>query len=178
MRRGCFIGTVGVLGLCVVCVALGYFVAIPRIRDSAQNGVRDAISTQVARQIPAAAGGAAPGAYTITAAELQTSLNQNLSTDSVNDLVITIAPSGFEFKVTAKGGQETTYTGVPAAENGRLVMNQMATNSDFLDFIFPAGTLGNAIEEAVNGYLAANHLSLADLTMADGEITLETVAAS
>lgn len=177
MRRGCLFGLFGLLVLCVVCVGLGYFVAIPRVRDTARDGIRDAVSTEVARQIPARAGNAAPGAYTISAQELQDSLLANLGDARVNDVVIRITPTGMVLGVTSEGGQETTYTGVPTAVGGRLVMTDMDTSSDFLNFLFPADDLGDAIEAAVNGYLAQNGLTLESLDLGDGELTLNTAAA-
>ena len=47
-----------------------------------------------------------------------------------------------------------------------------------LDFIFPADDLGDAIEEAVNNYLAENDLELDALVLENGEVTLETVRAN
>ena len=161
----------------MVGVALGYFVGVPRIRDAAQVGVRDAIGTEVARQIPATTGQAAPGSYTIFEDELQTSLNANVTANGVDTLDIQINPSGFSFRLSAQGNRESTYTGVPVAEDGRLVMTRMETSNGFLDFVFPAEDLGVAIEDAVNGYLAANGLALDGLALGDGELTLETVAA-
>lgn len=179
MRRGCLIGVVGTLGLCLIVCGLVYFVGIPRIRDSARDGVRDAISTQVAIQIPAEGGGNAdPGSYTISASELQRQFLQNVNSDSVDDIVIRISETGFDFGFTTSGNQEAIYSGFPVAQNGQLVMTGMTTTNDGLDFIFPAEDLGAAIEEAVNNYLAANDLELDSLTLENGSITLETVAAS
>ncbi len=179
MRRGCLLTVVGILALCLVGCGLGYFVGLPRFRDSVRDGVQDAISTQVAIQIPAAAGGkAAPGSYTITAAELQERLLQDVDSDTVDDIVIRITPAGFEFGLTTSGDRETTYTGLPVVGAGKLSIINMETTSDFLDFLFPSDDLAEAIENAVNNYLVENDLELDSISLEDGAITLVTVPAA
>jgi hypothetical protein len=71
-----------------------------------------------------------------------------------------------------------TYSGFPVAANGRLEMTNMESSEGFLDFLFPADELGKAIEDAVNTYLAQNNLQLDAVELADGELTLVTVASS
>jgi hypothetical protein len=178
MRRGCFIGVIGVLVLCLVGCGLVWFVGIPRVRDSARDGIRDAISTEVAQQIPAGTDGTAePGSYTLSAEEIQSSLSRNFDVQNVDDLVIRISPTGFEFGVTTEGGQETTYSGLPVVENGQLKMTNMKSSEGVLDFIFPAKDLGKAIEDAVNNYLAENNLQVDDIELTNGALTLVTVSA-
>jgi hypothetical protein len=57
-------------------------------------------------------------------------------------------------------------------------MQEMDTDSGVLDFILPADDVGEAIEQAVNNYLSANNLELQSLELTEGELALETVAAS
>jgi hypothetical protein len=178
MRRGCLIGSVGTLALCLVVCGLGYFVAIPRVRDTVRDGMRDALSTQVAIQIPAGVDGSAePGEYTITAADLQDQFVANTEDGSVQDVFVRISPSGIEIGLTASADQEAVYSGFPLAEDGDLVMSNMTTNNEVLDFILPADDLGTAIEDAVNNYLAESGLVLDSLKLSEGELTLETSAA-
>lgn len=178
MKKGCLIGASVVMVLCLVACGLGYFVGLPRLRDSVRDGVRDAISTEVAIQIPAGAGGtAAPGTYSITAQELQQSLAANVNNSTVDDIIVRINQGGFEFGFKTSGGQETTYSGVPTIVDGKLVMTNMHASDGRLNWFFPAKDLGKAIEEAVNTYLAANNLSVSDLTLEDGSVTFDTVAA-
>lgn len=175
VKKGCLIGVSVVLVLCLAACGLGYFVGLPRVRDSVRDGIRDAISTEVAVQIPATGGGsAAPGDYTITALELQNSLAANFNSSTVDDIIVRINQAGFEFGFKASGGQETTYSGLPSVENGKLVMTNMKASDGTIDWFFPAKDLGKAIEQAVNNYLAENNLQIADLTLNDGSITFET----
>jgi hypothetical protein len=178
MRKGCLIFVIAVLILCLGGCGLLYFVGLPKVRDAARDGFRDAISTQVAIQIPAPAGGTAdPGTYTITEQELQAQLLVNVDSDNIDDIVISITPQGFEFGLATAGDQDTTYTGVPVVENGKLRMEDMQTSSDFFDFLFPPKDLAKAIEDGVNNYLEANDLELDSLELEEGQITLVTVAA-
>jgi hypothetical protein len=179
MKRGCFISAVALLGLCLVGCAVVYFVAIPRVRDSARDGVRDAIGTTVAQQIPSDSTGAAePGAYTITEADIQAQITENMDVSNVDDLVIQITPTGLEFGVQTDSNQNLSYTGVPVVENGLLRMRGMEASDGVMDWIFPAEDLGTAIEDAVNNYLAQHSLRLESLHLADGEMTLVTVPAT
>ncbi len=175
MRRGCLFGVIGVLTLCLVGCGLVYFVVIPRVRDNAQDGVRDAVSTQVAIQIPVGADNVIdPGTYELSAEELQTALRNNINIDNVEEIVVAINAEGMKLGVTSSGS-ETNYTGLPTAVDGQLEMSNMKASDGFLDFVFPANRLGDAIEDAVNTYLTANNLKIESLELAEGKIVLETV---
>lgn len=177
MRRGCLFGAGGLLVLCLLLCGVGYFVGLPRFQEQVSDTIDYSISTVVAEQIPAVGGAAAPGQYVLTQQEIQDSIAANIE-GNVQDLIIRIDESGITFGLIAEQGAETTYSGVPTVENGRLVMSNMKTTDGFLDFFYPADKLGNAIERAVNDYLAANNLGIQSLTLAQGELRLNTVAAS
>lgn len=170
MRRGLLFGGLGFVLLCVLCCALTFVVALPRFRDGFEEGVRDAVGTETARQIPSA-----PGTYTITEESLQTSLRESADDDS-DDLVVEITPSGMRLGIS-NSGQDATYTGLPIAVDGRFEMHDMDSNSQLLGFFLSPDDLGNAIEEAVNEYLVANGLRLESVELEDGSMTLTTVAA-
>jgi len=175
MRRGCLFGLIGALTLCLVGCGLVYFVVIPRVRDNAQDGVREAVGTQVAIQIPVGADNTIdPGTYELSAEELQTALRNNINIDNVEEIVVSITADGLKLGITSSGS-ETNYTGLPTAVDGRLVMSNMKASDGFLDFVFPANRLGDAIEDAVNTYLTTNLLQVDSLQLADGKIILETV---
>ena len=174
MRRGCMIFALGALGLCVVGGILGWLVGVPRLRDNLRDGVRDGIATEVAAQIPAGAGGEVPpGRYTFTEDELQAGLAEEAG-DQVEDVLIALSPTGIRLGFVAQGDQEFNYRGVPAAENGRFVVQNMEATNGVLDFLLPADDLATAIEDAVNGYLGENNLRLQAVELGDGELTLET----
>lgn len=178
MRRGCFIAVIGVFGLCLVASGLVYFVGLPRFQDGARDEIRDAISTEVAQQIPSTGGTADPGTYTLSEAELQQGLAENFDVQNVDNVLIQITPAGLAFILDANSGDDVTYSGVPVAVNGRLEMTNMESNEGIFDFIFPADELGKAIEDAVNNYLEQNNLQVDSVELIDGELTLVTVAST
>ena len=51
MRRGCLFGCGGWLVACVVLALLAWFVAVPRISDSLEDGLADSFSTIIAEEI-------------------------------------------------------------------------------------------------------------------------------
>lgn len=172
MRRGCLIAVGVLLLLCLGVVALGWFVGLPAVRDGFRDTIEESVAEEVAQRIPATPGaGVAPGTYTITQRELETSLRANLQTDDPDDLVVRLLPSGVELGFTTRG-QEVIYTGRLAAEEGRLVLNDMETNNEGLAFVLPPDDLGRAIADAVNRYLAANALRLDAVETTEGAVAL------
>ena len=171
MGRGWLYGGLAVVFLCILCCALGFVVGLPRLRDGFEDSVHNAVSTEVSRQIPAAA-----GTYTITEESLQSSLRQSAGGDNADDLVVQITPTGIELGISAQS-QSATYTGQPAAVDGRFEMQNMDTNSSVLGFFLSPGALGGAVEDAVNDYLVTNGLRLESVTLAEGEMTLTVVDA-
>lgn len=168
MPRWLLFGGLGLVLVCILCCALTFVVALPRLRDGFEDSVRNDVATEVARQVPST-----PGTVTITAESLQTSFRQSAGDD---DVIVRITPSGIEIGVSNRG-QDITYIGLPVAVDGRFEMQNMDSNSSVTDFFLAPDDFGNAIEEAFNGYLAANGLRLAALELSDGEMTLTTVAA-
>jgi hypothetical protein len=179
MKRGCCISVIVLFLICVIGVILLWFVGRPWLQDQAQEGIRDAISTAVAEQIPAPPSGTIePGTYTLTEAALQQEINASLDAQNVDDLVIDITPTGLSIELVAEGDQDIRYSGTPTAVGGLLVMTNMEASDSFLEWFLPADDLGDAIEEAVNTYLANNNLTLADLDMTDTELVLVTESAT
>lgn len=168
MPRWLLFGGLGLALVCILCCALTFVVALPRLRDGFEESARDAVATEVARQVPGT-----PGTVTITAASLQASLRESAGDD---DIIVLITQTGVEIGVSNRG-QDITYTGLPVAVDGRFEMQNMDSNSSVVDFFLAPDDFGNAIEEAFNGYLVANGLRLAALELSDGEMALMTVAA-
>lgn len=162
----------GLLGVCLLCCGLVWFVAIPRARDTVEDGLREAVGTEVAVRV-APLGTVEPGEYVITEADLLGQINEALSGNSaqIEDLAFEITPDQIRIGFTS-GEQDANYTGRLAAVDGRLDVQEMQTSSGFLDFLFPAGIVEDGIEDGVNGFLAANNVTLTDLVMQDGQVTL------
>jgi hypothetical protein len=178
-RRGWLIGIAAVFGFCVIaCLATVVF-GLPAFRGNVKDSIQEGVSTEVARQIPATPGQSAPpGDYVITAESLQQSLRENANDSSdAENVLIRITTVGIDIGITSRG-QEATYSGKPAAEDGRFVIQNFETNSRFLSFIIPADDLADAIEKAVNGYLQQNNLQVQSVELTSGAMTLTTVPAT
>ena len=174
LRRGGLFSSVAVLGLCVIACAVTWFVGVPAFQDAVREDVEDGVATEVARRIPRTARGAAqPGSYVITQESLRRQLMAEAEDTNAQDVVLQITPSGLELGFTTRG-QDVTYSGTPVAEDGRLVIRDIQTDTDWLGFILPADDLAQAIEDGVNGYLAENRLRLDAVELGDGAMTLTT----
>lgn len=173
-RRGCLIGAGGLFGLLLLCCVVGYFVGIPRFRDSIGEGISESVSTEVAGQI--GTGQVGPGSYTITVADLQEQLEARVDVQNVEDLGVSITPQGLTLAFSTNG-QQVGYSGIPVAQNGQFVMNDMTVDNDGLAFFLPADKLGESIESGVNNYFSAQGLAIGSLQLGEDEITVEAIPA-
>lgn len=176
MRRGCLIGLIGVIGLCLGGWVLLWYAGLPAVRGEVRADLVEGVGTEIARNLPAASAvGIAPGSYVITAADLEQALGANFTGGgSVQGLSIDISPAGVSLGITAEGGQAATYTGVPATADGRLILRDMRSDNEVLEFFLPAQELGQAIADGVNQALAADRLILEGVELSDGRIELRT----
>lgn len=175
MRRWFMIGCLGLLGLCVVCGGLGFFVGLPRVRDGLQDGVAEFGATEVA-EIFAIPGAAGPGRYELTEADINARIQaENPDAQNIDDWLIDITPAGYDVGFSASG-EEVSYTGHLVAENGRLAVTDTAADATFFEWFFSAGAMGDAIERSFNTWLDANNLTLTDVELGDGVVTLVTEA--
>ena len=180
MRRGCLWGVGIVLILLVLCAALGWFIAIPNIRDDIRDELADNLATNVASQLSAripAGGQLDPGEYVISVAEIENEIARNFNQTSVDSLAISAVDGELQLTVES-GGQSFSYTGVPTAQSGELVMTDMQATNDVASFFLPAGKLGEAIEQGVNGYFAAQNLVIDDIRLAGDEIVVQASTAA
>jgi hypothetical protein len=177
-RRGCLWGVGSVLGLLLICCALGWFVAIPRVQDNIRDELADNLATNVATQITAQLPSGQQleaGEYVISIAGIEDQITQHFDQASVDDL--SISTSGNRLVVTLDtGGQAVEYSGVPVAENGHLEMTDMTGNNDFAGFFLPAGKLGDAVEKGVNDYFASQNVQIDAIQLAGDELIVQTSA--
>ena len=169
-RRAWLFGGLALVLLCMLCCVLVFVAGLPRLRDGFEEGVREAVGTEVAKQIPAQA-----GVYTISAASLQTSLRENANEENADDLIVEITVQGIEVGISASS-QRATYSGRPAANNGRFELQDTDTNSSILGFFLSAGDFRDAVEDAINTYLHENRLRLEAIELNEGAMTLHVVS--
>lgn len=171
-RRGCLIGVGGLAGLLLLCCVVGWFVGIPRFRDSIESDLSDSISTEVADQIGTPDIG--PGRYEISVADMQRQLASSFDAQNIEDFEISVDSSGMAIGFTSSG-QTIGYTGVPTVQNGLLVMDNMAVDNSALGFFMPADRLGNAIERGVNSYFDVQGLDIESVNLGNDELIIEAV---
>jgi hypothetical protein len=160
-------------GLLLLCCIVGWFFGIPRFRDTIADGISDELSTQVALQLDESGVDLDAGTYTLSVAQLQQQVEANLDSSTADDFRISVDPNGMEVKFTS-GGQEVGYSGVPVARDGKLEMEDMTVDNDFLRWVMPADRLGNTIEKGINNYFEAQNLRVESIELGDDTITFTT----
>ncbi len=161
--------TAGVLlVLCIGCVAVGYFVAIPRVKNSVEEGVDQAVSTYVVPQIANISGTPEAGIYTLTDEEINSRIQSGNA--DLSDLRFVITPAGLELRF-GEQGQDVAYTAQVSAVDGKIEI-QGANLDGVPSWIIPTGAISNGFESGINDYLAANDLIVSSVTLQDGSMTL------
>jgi hypothetical protein len=176
LKKVLLISLGSVLGLCVLCVGLLYFVALPRAQDAISTQFKESMSTVVSQQLNSSP--IAAGQYEITDKELTDSLVNRVSGSSgtnVDSIAALITPSGVQIELKSNTDKSTVNVGV-AAQNGKLVVTHIDNPSWLIKQIMPSDKLSKAIEDGVNNSLAAQNLSLTALTLEQGKMTLTTAA--
>lgn len=174
LRRGCLFALVAVILLCVVLVGASYFVFLPRAQDELAEEVEQAIGTQTARVVDRLPSLDA-GTVVLTEESFSNSFIDAFSGDSL----VTITPERVEIEASIdQTNSSIGYSGVPAAEDGRLVINDFEATSDASRFVLPADKLKDALEEGINRALTAQGLEVTDVQLGEGQLTLTTVQAS
>jgi hypothetical protein len=161
--------TAGVLlGLCILCVGLGYFVAIPRVKDGVEDGVDQAVATYVVPQIAGIDVTPEAGTYTLT----EDDINNQIQTGNADlqDLRFLITPAGLELRF-GEQGQDVAYTSQVSAVDGKIDI-QAAELDGIPTWIIPTGAISNGLESGINDYLAENNLTVSSITMQDGSMTM------
>lgn len=176
MRRILLISLGSLLFLCVACVGVLYFVVLPRSQDAIADQFHDGVATVVALEISASP--VAPGQYVITDKELTTSLVDRVSGSSganVDGVQALISPAGLKIVIKSDSNEWTVDVAVAAA-NGQFVVTDVKSDNWLVKRLMPENKLKSAIEGGVNAALASQNLTLTDLKLEQGQMTLTTAA--
>ncbi|MDQ3655028.1 MAG: hypothetical protein M3457_08110 [Chloroflexota bacterium] len=176
-RRGCLLAVGSVLGLLLLCCVIGWFVGIPRLRDTVSDGISEELSTQIASQLDDVPGDLDPGTYTLSVADLRSQIDANLDSSTASDFDISVDPQGIAINFESNN-QQIGYSGVPVARDGELVIEDMTVDNDVLGWILPADRAAGIIEDSVNSYFAARDLEIQSVELGNDEITFTTVPAT
>ncbi len=172
--RGCLL-SIGVLALlALLCCVVGWFVGLPRIQDSIADGISEGLSTEVA-ELVASSGvpqGEA-GTYTISMADLEQRMRSQ-GAQNVDDMGFTAESGTLELSFGSQG-QSFDYSGVPVAQDGRFELTDIrTTGGGFLENLFPADKLADAVEGGINRYFEAQGLRIVGVTAENDELVIET----
>lgn len=88
---------------------------------------------------------------------------------------VSASPAGLSFSLNTNG-RTIGYTGTPAVEDGKLVIEHLESDNDVLGFLLPADKLAGALERGVNAYVSAQGREVQDLTLGVDVITFVTVS--
>ncbi len=169
MKRVLVISAGLVLALCVGCVFLGYFVAIPRVKDSVRTGIDEAVATYVAPQIAGIGIAPKPGTYTLDEEQVNEQIRSSGGTN-LQDLRFQITPSGLRFDF-GEQGQDLAYTAQVSAVDGKLHV-ETADLTGIPSWIVPSSAISRGVEDGINAYLTEHNLRLASVTLQDGSMEL------
>jgi len=175
-RRGCLIAVGAMAGLILLCCVLAWFVGIPQLRDNIADTLSEELSTQVASQLDSPAGDLPPGTYTLSVEDLQDQFEENIDESTASDVGISVNPTGIDIGFTS-GTQDFGYSGMPVARDGRLAIDDMTVDEEFLGWIMPADRVAGIIEDGINEYFITRGLEIESIELGDDEITFTTVSA-
>ncbi|MGB3327696.1 MAG: hypothetical protein WBA46_02015 [Thermomicrobiales bacterium] len=163
--------------LLVICVGLGWFVGVPRLRDGVSNSIEHGIGTEISQQFSGASVPA--GEYTLDLAAIAGQMRGQLADAGVDSL--TLRGDGSTQRIylgMTSRGSDAVYSGIPTIENGKLVMTDMTSSNNVLGFFIPPSRLGDAIETGVNSFFAQQGLQIVAVTVQADSLIVQTAPAS
>ncbi|MGC4192614.1 MAG: hypothetical protein QM589_15845 [Thermomicrobiales bacterium] len=174
---GCFSTLIILVLLLVICAGLGWFVGVPRIRDSVSDSIEHGIGTEVSQQfanvsVPA-------GNYTLNLDTIAAQMHGQLDDAGVESITLRgDGASGRIYLGLTSRGSEAIYSGNPTVIDGKLVMTDMTTSNNVLGFLIPPDRLGNAIETGVNTFFAQQGLRITGIEVGVDTLTVYTAPVS
>jgi len=168
MKRILLITIAVVLVLCVACMGVGYFVAIPRLKNGVEDGVNQAVATYVAPEIAGLGIAPEPGTYTLS----EDQVNERIKTGDpdLQDLRLDITPAGLQMHF-GEQGQNISYTAQVSAVDGKIDI-QGADLTGIPTWIVPSDAISKGVEQGINTYLEENNLMVTSVTLQEGSMTL------
>lgn len=176
-RRGCLFGCSSILLVCVVMGLLGWFIGIPRVVDSLQDGVGDTISTYVAEEVSSG----------YSRSELQqgadvpfyfAAINNDLGVSDANANGIeelSIIGEGDEIVMQAtftNGSYEIAF--IPSVTgDGRLKLTPTTDGNWFEGKVMDV--LGGGFENSINTWLDENGLVLTNINVGQDVVVLSVI---
>ncbi|MGC4105786.1 MAG: hypothetical protein QM753_05420 [Thermomicrobiales bacterium] len=168
---GCFSTLIILMLLLVICVGLGWFVGVPRIRDSVSHSIEHGISTQVAQELGSVNVGAGP--HTLDLTTIANQLHGQLGNAGVDKITLRGDGTRLYLGLTSRRS-DAIYSGIPTVVDGKLVMTDMTSSNNVLGFIISPGRLGDAIEAGVNTFFSQQGLRIVEVEVGTDSLTVYT----
>lgn len=184
--RGWVLGCLVVpMVLCVGCVGVGYFAGLPQLQNAVADEVADTLEGKIVRSMSSSE--VSRGRIELTEAELD--INNDIFSNDVGINVTNNGTeiSGFVTQITADeirvvagdpdDPDETTYTAIPTVVGGRIELAAVDAGPgrwNIITFFLPEDAFEEGFEDGINRALAARGLRAVDVTLANGEMTIET----
>jgi hypothetical protein len=173
---GCVMGLIAFAVICALTAALaGLAVGKPLLEDAVGEELKRAVSTEVIRELDASVGaaGIAPGTYVLSAEEINAELAANPDRyEPIENPKVTIDEDGLEieFKVY---GLESSYRGMVEAEQGQIVLTNVKANGAAGQILSPS-EVREIVEDELNAYFARSGVSVSEVELSDGQMTVIT----
>ncbi|MGN6485761.1 MAG: hypothetical protein ACTHMX_15320 [Thermomicrobiales bacterium] len=168
---GCFSTLIILVLLLVICVGLGWFVGVPRIRDSVSDSIEHGIGTQVAQELGAVNVGS--GSHTLDLTTIADQLHGQLGNAGVEGITLRGDGTRLYLGLTSRGS-EAIYSGIPTVVDGKLVMTDMTSSNNVLGFVIPPDRLGEAIETGVNSFFSQQGQQIVGIEVGTDSLTVQT----
>ena len=177
----------GPLALCLACGTLGYFVAWPRVADAIDDQ-REQVSREVADSlrlsltsslldVPADAEQVRFDGRDLdinnvivfsSEDEALSGIETGTDGTSIYGFVTRITPD----RIALLSGEEVVYSGVPAVEDGQIVMTQVEASDAFMAMLLTGDGFADAFESGINDALASHGLCPTAVALSFGTMVI------
>ena len=164
--------------LCVGCVAIAYFAALPRVHDAVSDEVADTLEGKLVRGITA--GETSRGRIEIDESELDIN-NAIGSSVSINVTNNGTEIKGFSTEITPDeilvGADDLIYTAIPTVQDGRIELTGVDSGSggwSVISLFLPEDAFEQGVEDGINRALEAKGVRPVSVILSSGVMTIET----
>lgn len=159
----------------LLCCVLGWFVGLPRLHNSFENALGNAIDDTIAQRLDPAS----DGTIRIPLSDIEQSIEDNNQDSNTRIEGMQISGEGNRIVVRfGSSGQDWGFSGEPTVSNGRLDIVGMEGDNGFLNRLLPPSIFEHGIEQGVNNALDARGLTLDAVDIQNDALILTVSPAS
>ena len=174
--RGCSLGCLGLLGVCVIVMFLGWFVGVPRTTSYLRDEVSDRFSTAIARNVSAPLTGDAVSVE-IPLSTFSGELGEIGEVDSSSDVTGRVDRVEFSgdngelvMRIWIEGESRSSRWYATVSDDGYLSLESL-DDGNWLERKI-SEVMGEGFEDSVNAWLNESNLYLRDVAVASDAIIL------